>query len=305
MELFLRPDPRMLALDLGVFHRRRTASACARRSSGASYGRSSRWRSTLWIYYRFGSRIGLEFLTGYLIEKSLSRRQHLRLRRHLLGYFAVPGAATSTGCSSGASSARWSCARRIHLRRRGAARRASTGSSTSSARFLVFTGIKLSCSRTRRCTRRATRCCGSFRRFLPVDRRLRRRPLLRPARTAGCLATPLLLVLVLVEVDRLVFALDSIPAIFAVTRDPFIVFTSNIFAILGLRSLFFLLAGVMDKFHYLKVGLGAGARLRRRQDAARTTGSRSPSRSRSPSSWGSSPPPSSSPCCARALPRAR
>ena len=68
-------------------------------------------------------------------------------------------------------------------------------------------------------------------------------------------ATPMMLALVSVEVTDLIFAVDSIPAIFAVTRDPFIVFTSNIFAILGLRSLYFLLAGVVQKFHYLKVGL--------------------------------------------------
>ncbi len=68
-------------------------------------------------------------------------------------------------------------------------------------------------------------------------------------------ATPLLLVLVVIEVTDLIFAVDSIPAIFAVTRDPFIVFTSNIFAILGLRSMYFLLAGVMGRFHHLKTGL--------------------------------------------------
>src|SRR5699024_9793833 len=68
---------------------------------------------------------------------------------------------------------------------------------------------------------------------------------------------PLLAVLVLVEATDLVFALDSVPAIFAITDDPFIVYTSNIAAILGLRSLYFLLAGIMDRFHYLKVGLGA------------------------------------------------
>ncbi len=70
-------------------------------------------------------------------------------------------------------------------------------------------------------------------------------------------ATPLFLVLVLIETTDLVFAVDSIPAIFAVTRDPFIVYTSNVFAILGLRSLYFLLAGVMGKFRYLKLGLSA------------------------------------------------
>ena len=68
--------------------------------------------------------------------------------------------------------------------------------------------------------------------------------------------TPLLLVLAVVETTDLVFAVDSIPAIFAVTRDPFIVYTSNVFAILGLRSLYFLLAAAMNKFHYLGMGLG-------------------------------------------------
>jgi tellurite resistance protein TerC len=75
-------------------------------------------------------------------------------------------------------------------------------------------------------------------------------------RNGVLVATPLLVVLMLVEFSDLIFAVDSIPAIFAVTQDPFIVYTSNVFAILGLRSLYFALAGGMDKFHYLKAGLG-------------------------------------------------
>jgi len=71
------------------------------------------------------------------------------------------------------------------------------------------------------------------------------------------LATPLLLVLVLIEASDVIFAIDSIPAIFAVTEDPFIVYTSNIFAILGLRSMYFLLAGVIERFYLLKYGLAA------------------------------------------------
>src|SRR5687768_3837831 len=70
------------------------------------------------------------------------------------------------------------------------------------------------------------------------------------------MATPLFLVLLLVEISDMIFAVDSIPAIFAITTDPFIVYTSNVFAILGLRSLYFAREGVMDKFHYLKIGLG-------------------------------------------------
>jgi tellurite resistance protein TerC len=76
-------------------------------------------------------------------------------------------------------------------------------------------------------------------------------------RMGRLMATPLFLVLLIVESTDLIFAVDSIPAIFAVTDDPFIVYTSNVFAILGLRSLYFLLAGVVDKFYYLKLGLSA------------------------------------------------
>ena len=71
------------------------------------------------------------------------------------------------------------------------------------------------------------------------------------------MATPLFIVLVMVETSDLIFAVDSVPAIFAITQDPFIVYTSNVFAILGLRSLYFLLAGVIHKFHYLQLGLSA------------------------------------------------
>lgn len=79
-------------------------------------------------------------------------------------------------------------------------------------------------------------------------------------------ATPLLVALIIVETTDIVFALDSVPAVLAITRDPFIVYTSNIFAMLGLRSLYFVLAGVVDRFRYLRVGLAAiliffGARL--------------------------------------------
>jgi predicted tellurium resistance membrane protein TerC len=81
-------------------------------------------------------------------------------------------------------------------------------------------------------------------------------------------ATPLFLVLVLVEVSDLIFAVDSIPAIFAITTDPFIVLTSNVFAILGLRAMYFLLADMADRFSLLKYGLAAGADVHRRQDAA-------------------------------------
>ena len=99
-----------------------------------------------------------------------------------------------------------------------------------------------------------------FRRIVPVTDTYHAQKFLVKNNVAGrthLMATPLLVVLVLIETTDLIFAVDSIPAVFAITLNPFIVYTSNIFAILGLRALYFLLAGVVHKFHYLKMGLSA------------------------------------------------
>jgi tellurite resistance protein TerC len=93
-----------------------------------------------------------------------------------------------------------------------------------------------------------------FRRFVPMTEKYEGTHFF-VHRAGRWMATPLMLVLVIVETTDVIFAVDSIPAIFAITTDPFLVFTSNVFAILGLRSLYFLLAGVVDKFHYLKLAL--------------------------------------------------
>ena len=121
--------------------------------------------------------------------------------------------------------------------------------------FLVFTGIKLLFQGESDVHPERNPMLRLFARLVPSvsDYRGTRFTVVEAGRRY---ATPLLMVLVVVETTDLVFAVDSIPAIFAVTRDPFIVYTSNIFAILGLRALFFVLAGTMEKFHYLKVGLG-------------------------------------------------
>ena len=113
--------------------------------------------------------------------------------------------------------------------------------------FLVFTGVKMALQRDDQDRPRArTRCCG-LRRVVPLTPDYHG-PASSRARGRPALATPLLAVLVVVETTDVVFAVDSIPAIFAVTDDPFIVFTSNVFAILGLRALYFLLAGMIDRF---------------------------------------------------------
>ena len=121
--------------------------------------------------------------------------------------------------------------------------------------FLILTGIKMIVKREEEIHPERNPLVKLFKRFMPVTADYRGDKFF--VRENGIrLATPLFVVLLLVEFSDLIFAVDSIPAIFAVTKDPFIVYTSNVFAILGLRSLYFALAGVMDKFHYLKIGLG-------------------------------------------------
>src|SRR5262249_12756034 len=120
--------------------------------------------------------------------------------------------------------------------------------------FLVFTGVRMAFHRDEELHPEQNPLVNLVRRVLPVTREYVRDKFF--VRSAGkVVATPVLLVLLIVESTDLVFAVDSIPAIFAVTSDPFLVYTSNVFAILGLRSLYFVLAGVIDKFHYLKLGL--------------------------------------------------
>jgi tellurite resistance protein TerC len=121
--------------------------------------------------------------------------------------------------------------------------------------FLILTGLKMIFKKEEEIHPERNPVVRLFKRWMPVTSEYRADKFF--VRENGILmATPLFVVLLLVEFTDLIFAVDSIPAIFAVTTDPFIVYTSNVFAILGLRSLYFALAGVMDKFHYLKIGLG-------------------------------------------------
>jgi tellurite resistance protein TerC len=128
--------------------------------------------------------------------------------------------------------------------------------------FLVFTGIRMAFSHDSAIEPEGNPVIRLVRRLFPVTATYRGehffvRESARPGDRVRLMATPLFVVLALVETTDLVFALDSIPAIFGVTRDPFLVYTSNVFAILGLRSLYFVLAGVIGKFHLLKYGLSA------------------------------------------------
>ena len=247
----------MLALDLGVFHRK----AHEIRVKEAAIW-SAVWVSLSMIFafgvYRFmGPQKGLEFVTGYLIEYALSvdnifvfvlifsyfnvppRFQHRVLFWGILGALVMRGTMIGMGAFLVA---------RFHwiLYVFGA--------------FLVFTGIRMAFQKEEDIEPEANPVIRLVRRILPVTNNYHGAHfLIKQPRKDGSgmrwVATPLLVVLILVETTDLIFAVDSIPAIFAVTQDPFLVYSSNIFAILGLRSLYFLLAGVIRKFHFLKLGL--------------------------------------------------
>src|SRR3954470_21518969 len=247
----------MLTLDLGVFHRRAHevsvkeaviwSAVWVALALGFNYG----------IYHFMGEQAGLEFLAGYLIEKALSV-DNIFVFVLIFSYFRVPpeyqhrvlfwgilGALVMRGVMIGLG------AYLIHhfewiLYVFGA--------------FLVWTGFRMAAQDERSIEPEANPVIRLVRRLLPVTGSYRGPSFFirEPAEIGGRarrLATPLFVVLVLVETTDLIFAVDSIPAVFAVTRDPFLVYSSNVFAILGLRALYFLLSGIIGKFRHLKFGL--------------------------------------------------
>ncbi|HEY0604892.1 MAG TPA: TerC family protein, partial [Herpetosiphonaceae bacterium] len=241
----------MLALDLGVFHR--SAHAVSLKEAGI-------W-SAVWIslalvfnaiiYFNLGPEVGLQFLTGYLIEKSLSV-DNIFVFVLIFSYFSVPAMYQHRVLFWGIFGAL--VMRAILIWVGAALIEQFHWVIYIFGAFLVFTGIRMAFHKDEELHPDENPVVKLFKRFMPVVPEYHGQSFF--VRHAGKLAaTPLFVVLLLVESTDLVFALDSIPAIFAITTDPFIVYTSNVFAILGLRALYFLLAGVMDKFRYLKIGL--------------------------------------------------
>ncbi len=240
----------MLVLDLAVFHRKPHAIKFRE-----ALGSSVMWvllaaAFAVFVYHWRGRVTALEFVTGYLVEESLSV-DNLFVFLLIFRYFRVPssyqhkvlfwgilGALIMRGIFILAGV---SLIRRFHwiIYVFGA--------------FLVYTGIQLFRQQEQEIHPEQNPVLKMFRRWVPVT----------PdyvggrftVRTPGLFATPLLLVLIVVETTDVLFAADSIPAVLAITRDPFIVYTSNVFAILGLRSLYFALAGMMEAFHFLHYGL--------------------------------------------------
>jgi tellurite resistance protein TerC len=241
----------MLALDLGVFHRK--AHAITLREAAA-------W-SAVWvtlavvfnaaIYVMFGPECGLEFTTGYLIEKALAV-DNIFVFVVIFTTFGIPPAYQHRVLFWGILGAL--VMRALFIVAGGAFLHEFHWAIYVFGGILIVTGIKLLLQRNQEMHPERNPAVRLFQRFFPVSAELAGDKF-TVVRSGRRMATPLLLALVAVEVTDVIFAVDSIPAIFAITTDPFIVFTSNIFAILGLRSMYFLLAGVVEKFHYLKLGL--------------------------------------------------
>jgi tellurite resistance protein TerC len=295
----------LLALDLGVFHRKlhtvRVKEALGWTAvwvsigvafSGIIYlGYEGQWmglglgKDTMAtptmnaageLVYNDGNSALVKYLTGFVVEKSLAV-DNIFVIATIFGFFAVPpiyqhrvlfwgilGALLMRGIMIGVGAALMAKFSWIIYVFGG---------------FLILTGVKMLLVKDGESDMSQNAVVRLFRRFIPITERYHgshfvvragsdesqeaaipgaekeRDGVVAQAKKGALLATPLLLALVLVELTDVIFAVDSIPAIFAITTDPFLVFTSNVFAILGLRSLYFALAGMIDRFRYLKVAL--------------------------------------------------
>jgi len=243
----------LLAIDLGVFHRK--AHEVSLKEAGVW---SAVWVSLALAFnglvlHAFGPERGLEFLTGYLIEKALAV-DNIFVFYAIFAYFAVPAIYQHRVLFWGVLGALVMRAIFIFL---GAALLAKFHwVMYVFGAILVITAARLLTLPDDGIHPEKNPAYKLLRRFLPAVSEYHgaRFTIVQNGKRY---ATPLLIVLILLEWTDLIFAVDSIPAIFAITSDPFIVFTSNIFAILGLRSMFFLLQGVIGKFHLLKPALAA------------------------------------------------
>ncbi len=248
----------MLALDLGVFNRK---------AHIVSFKEATIW-TIVWIslalifnYFlyqysleKFGEvaakAVGLEFLTGYILEKSLSV-DNIFIFVLVFSYFAIPpkyqhrvlfygilGALVFRAIFIGIGSALMQFHWIIYI----------------FGGFLILTGIKMFFSSSEEIEPEKNFLIRIFKKFMPVTHEIDGKNFF-VKKNGVRHATPLFIALLFLEATDIIFAVDSVPAIFAVTKEPMIVFTSNIFAILGLRSMYFMLAGVIDKFYLLKYGL--------------------------------------------------
>jgi len=243
----------MLALDLGVFHRKSHEVKIKEALIWSAVWISMAMVFNYGIYVYMGEVKAMEFLTGYVIEKSLSidnlfvfimifsyfnvdkKYQHKILFWGIIGALIMRSIFIFAGVAL-INKFHWI----IYI----------------FGAFLVFTGVKMLFQKDEKMDPNKNPLVRLFKRFYPVTDTMHGDRFFVKI-NAKTFATPLFVVLLLVEFTDLIFAVDSIPAIMAITSDPFIIFTSNVFAILGLRALYFALAGITQYFHYIKYGLSA------------------------------------------------
>ncbi len=246
----------LLAFDLGVLHRKQQEITVTQSLKLSAFYICMGLLFGAWLWWYRGATAGMEYLTGYLIEKSLSMDNVFvialifsslgipRKYQHRVLFWGILGVIVLRAIMIGLGAALVS---------------QYQGVLVLFGLFLIFTGIKILFNEEQHSDIRDNRF------YLWLRQKLRFTPTLHEEKfwvrgeehqlAAGWWATPLLLTLILVEAADIVFAIDSIPAIFAITQDPFIVYTSNVFAILGLRALYFALAAMVHRFEYLKYAL--------------------------------------------------
>jgi tellurite resistance protein TerC len=243
----------MLVLDLGVFHRGSNVIGFKKAALGSLFWISLAIAFGVLIYFWQGHQKALEFGAGYLIEESLSV-DNLFVFLVLFNFFKVPPQHQYKVLFWGIIGAL--VMRFIFI---------FAGVSLIN-RFhwiiyifgiiLIYSGIKLAFGENSEVDPDKNPVLKLFRRFMPItDEYVGGKFVVK--KNGRSYATPLLAVLIVVETTDLLFAVDSIPAVLAITRDPFIVYTSNVFAILGLRAMYFALSGMFELFHYLHYGLSA------------------------------------------------
>lgn len=243
----------MLALDLGVFHRKSRAVGMKEALSWSGVWIALALLFNAGVWYWRGSDKGLEFLTGYFVELSLSV-DNLFVFLLIFAYFKVPSQYQHKVLFWGILGAL--VMRAVFI----------AAGITLLQKFhwviyffgavLVISGLKMAFEKDKEVHPEKNPVIKLFRRFMPVTAEYHA-DLFFVKQKKVWVATPLFIVLLMLETTDLVFAVDSVPAVLAITTDPFVVYTSNVFAVLGLRSIFFALAGVMKRFHYLHYGLAA------------------------------------------------
>ena len=241
----------MLALDLGVFHRKAHAISLREAAVWSAVWIGLAAVFALGVFQLFGPQRGLEFTTGYLIEKALSV-DNIFVMVVLFGAFGVPAHQQHRVLFWGILGAL--VMRAVFILAGTALIARFHWTIYVFGLFLVFTGVRMLLSGGEHGHPENNVMVRLARRVLPVAPGHDTEHFFTQV-DGRRMVTTLFLALVAVEFTDLIFAVDSIPAVLAVSQDPFIVFTSNIFAILGLRSLYFVLAGVVHKFRYLKLGL--------------------------------------------------